>query len=63
MILHLKFVSQNEIGTLRMEADAIAIEIDGVDNNRNEFQSDYSNGCQQNQSLIVTSDTKSVTIM
>ncbi|RHN56676.1 hypothetical protein MtrunA17_Chr5g0432011 [Medicago truncatula] len=43
MILRLKFDSWNEIGTLRMEVDDIAIEIDGVDNNINEFQSDYSN--------------------
>jgi len=52
MVLRTKLDSRHEIGTLRMEADDIAIEIDGVDNNRNEFQSDYSNGSLQNQSLI-----------
>ncbi|RHN56668.1 hypothetical protein MtrunA17_Chr5g0431931 [Medicago truncatula] len=51
MILRLKFDSWNEIGTLRMEVDDIAIEIDGVDNNINEFQSHHRNVSQQSHSL------------
>jgi len=42
MILRLKFDSRNEIGTLRTEADDIAIEIDAADSNRNEFQQNLS---------------------
>lgn len=51
IVLRSKLDLRHEIGTSRMQDD-VAIEIDGVDNSRNEFQSDYSNGSQQNQSLI-----------
>ncbi|AES98893.1 WRKY family transcription factor [Medicago truncatula] len=51
IVLRSKLGSRHEIGTLRVEDD-VAIEIDGVDNNRNEFQSDYSNGRQQNKSSV-----------
>jgi len=42
MILRSKFDSRNKIGTLRKEADDIAIEIDAADSNRNEFQQNLS---------------------
>jgi hypothetical protein len=49
MVLRTKLDSRlHEIGTLRVEDD-VAIEIDTVDSNRNELQSDY--GSQENHSL------------
>jgi hypothetical protein len=48
MVLRSKLDSRHEIGTLRVEDD-VAIEIDDVDSNKNEFQTDY--GIQKKHSL------------